>query len=572
MNLMNYTSYLLNGTNLTSINDLCKYRKQFLTLNRQTDIANIIIGNPLFLGAHSETFQLSETDSEYERIINGKPGYILWGVLFVLLTIFGNIGNIVTIIVLKRDPIISTLTILLIGLAISDILAPQANALLAFTHYHLSHRYANSVAFLKFNNYVRFLVQPLGSMFTMSSSWIITTTTLFRLIAVMCPFKARTLINKRFAIGSLLCIFLFSLASMIPIYASLVTKVRCTFDRKHAYFGYDIDIKSDILKIAYIPVLQILCFYLPWLTSLLLWFFLIRSLRNAERSFNPPKESFYSGSTMSNYAHYNSQSYSSSTKRNSSHKNVNGSVCSTTTTATATATLVGLHGDDYIADVRMNFVQNRIRSYNRITLMIVVLCFINLICQLFTFVFIFELVYNKIVFSSYLSFMSNNVDNVNNSTVIEEAKIRFLDAKSRFPKFLSYSLLLNNICLGINHSCNLFIYTFTNPRFKHNLINLIKRLSYSLCKRFFIGKKKAIYKFNGKSIYNGSRSKGSGNSDYRRKQSGNHYSVKPLFTRNNSDLMFDGSLKHHQQQHRFIKSHIKGIMEAEENIYRSENV
>ena len=127
---------------------------------------------------------MSENDSEFERIVNGKPGFILWGIIFVLLTLFGNIGNIVTIIVLKREPIMSTLTILLIGLAISDILAPQANALLAFSHYHLASPYSNSIIFLKFNNLIRFIVQPLGTMFTMSSSWIITTTTLFRLIAV----------------------------------------------------------------------------------------------------------------------------------------------------------------------------------------------------------------------------------------------------------------------------------------------------------------------------------------------------------------------------------------------------
>ena len=428
----------------------------------------------------SDTFVSNVNDTEYERIINGDPGYVIWGTVFVILTIIGNIGNIITIIILKRDPIISTLTILLIGLAISDILAPQANAILAFTHYHLSHRYSNSVLFLKFNNFVRYIIQPLGSMFTMSSSWIITLTTLFRLIAVMCPFKARTLINKRLAIFSLVGIFLFSLISIIPIYTLLVTKERCTPDHKHVYSGFDIDIRSKLLEF-YIPVLQILCFYLPWLTSLLLWFFLIRSLRNAERTFAvcvQKKDSLYSigGQSNSLYSKRNSSLLSKSP-----NKHCGGSISSTAMNRKSMP-LIGLNDDT------RNFnAQNRNRSYNRITLMIVVLCFINLICQLFTFVFIFELIYDKIVYKDYLAYMK----------IIEETGIRpepekeFLSARMKYPKFLSYSLLLNNIFLGINHSSNLFIYLITNPTFRHNFIYIIKRFKYFLCKKF-------LYKLNGK--------------------------------------------------------------------------
>ena len=477
------------------------------------------------------SFFSNEFDSEYEQIVNGKPGYILWGIVFVLLTIIGNIGNVITIIILKRDPIISTLTILLIGLAVSDILAPQANAILAFTHFHLAHRYANSITFLKFNNFIRVFVQPLGSVFTMSSSWIITLTTLFRLIAVMCPFKARTLINKRLAICSLIAIFLLSLLSILPLYTLLVTTVRCTIDRKQAYSGYDINIKSDLLK-AYIPVLQVLCFYLPWLTSLLLWFFLIRSLRNAERNFNTPKESLYSGASLSMSAYtsirHHSKRTGSTLKKHQNNKN--GSICSNNINLKNNSTkpvqqLVGLH-DDYGASRRIsvNFVQNRNRSYNRITLMIVVLCFINLICQLFTFVFIFELVYNKIIFASYLEYMSKVDDELlmqnstTNATTISEPE--FLDAKSRFPKFLSYSLLLNNIFLGVNHSCNLFIYIFTNPRFKHNFVSLVKRFKYFLCKTISIDQKKKVYMF--KKV----------NNDDKVATGRNSYSIKPLFEHN----------------------------------------
>lgn len=92
-----------------------------------------------------------QSNYEYEAIVNGPQGYLLWGIVFVLIAFLGCIGNIVTIIVLKRDPIMTTLNILLIALAISDILAPQANALLAVSFYHLSNTYGDSVEFLGLN-------------------------------------------------------------------------------------------------------------------------------------------------------------------------------------------------------------------------------------------------------------------------------------------------------------------------------------------------------------------------------------------------------------------------------------
>lgn len=94
-------------------------------------------------------------------------------------------------------------------------------------------------------------------MFTMSSSWIVTTTTLFRLIAVLWPFKARTLINRRFALLSLLVIFGVSLASIMPLYASLIRKVKCTRDMKHKYLAFDMQVTSELMAKAYLPMIQV---------------------------------------------------------------------------------------------------------------------------------------------------------------------------------------------------------------------------------------------------------------------------------------------------------------------------
>lgn len=57
-----------------------------------------------------------------------------------------------------------------------------------------------------------------------------------------------------------------------------------------------------------------------------------------------------------------------------------------------------------------------------------------------------------------------------------------LSARAQYPKFLAYSLLLNNIFLCINHSCNILIYTLTNPRFKKNLLNLLKSSTIWCCR------------------------------------------------------------------------------------------
>jgi hypothetical protein len=223
---------------------------------------------------------------EYESIIYGTHGYVLWGIVFVAIAFFGCIGNVLTIIVLRSDPVISTLNVLLIALAVSDILAPQANALLAIAFYHLEATYGNSVNYLIFSDILRHIVQPLGTMFTMISSWIVTTTTLFRLIAVMFPFKARTLINRRCAVISLLVIFSFSLAFVLPIYWSLVRRVKCTRDGKSQYEAFDMQVTSEFMAKAYMPMIQTMCFYLPWLIALTLWLFLLRTLRQSEKNFS----------------------------------------------------------------------------------------------------------------------------------------------------------------------------------------------------------------------------------------------------------------------------------------------
>ncbi|CAF1040047.1 unnamed protein product, partial [Brachionus calyciflorus] len=387
---------------------------------------------------------------EYEKIINGKQGYILWGIVFVIIAFLGLIGNIFTIMVLKREAVVSTLNTLLIALAISDILAPMANVLLAISFYHLSIPYENSVNFLIFNDILRHFIQPLSTMFTMSSSWILTITTLFRLIAVMLPFKARTLINKRFAIICLFVIFGFGLISILPLYASLIRKIKCTKDNKIQYVAFDMEVTSEFMAKYYILMIQSLSFYLPWCLALILWLFLLKALKQSEKCFNvsfTPKDSPTNVPMLDSskhhfiFAHNNHESSS-----------------------------IHSHIPVQNTDSRINNAQTRLKSYNRITLMVVVLTFTNLICRLFTFVFIFEVIYNEYLKSTYVDGIDEEVTSFNST----ETNQIFLNSRNYFPNFLAYSLLLNNIFLCINHSCNIIIYTVTNPRFRKNLMALLR--------------------------------------------------------------------------------------------------
>lgn len=85
---------------------------------------------------------------------------------------------------------------------------------------------------------------------------------------------------------------------------------------------------------------------------------------------------------------------------------------------------------------------------------------------------------------------SSQEDYFSTGTWTPSVNMSFFNARTHYPKFLAYSLLLNNIFLCINHSCNILIYTLTNPRFKKNLISLLNSCALWFCHRVL--KKKHI--------------------------------------------------------------------------------
>ena len=78
----------------------------------------------------------------------------------------------------------------------------------------------------------------------------------------------------------------------------------------------------------------------------------------------------------------------------------------------------------------------------------------------------------KLVIPDFFN-MTSEFEEETRQTIFQSSS-KNANAKTHFPLFLSYSLLLNNIFLCINHSSNIFIYTFTNPRFKKDLFSLFR--------------------------------------------------------------------------------------------------
>ena len=452
---------------------------------------------------------------------------------------------------------------------VSDILAPQANAMIIISFYHLSSRYGDSLLFLQLNDILRHIVQPLSTMFTMSSSWIVTTTTLFRLIAVMMPFRARTLINKRLALTFLAIIFSSSLLCIVPLYTSLITRTNSTNDNNHnnnhsnnnnhtEYTVFYMQ-NSEFMEKIYLPLIQCMCFYLPWMLALVFWIFLLRSLRRSEGVFSdsktppaplPPPPPTPSPTENENGAAdsaigvvvsrttfcaerllhvVSSARHRDSTKTISSAKKMSNasSSCTTGGKKMSSASSNGsqrttFSNRDGASDsqrgykssgggklpgdaIRISYGRSRKASSSKITYMIVVLCLCNLMSRVFTFVFIFEVIFNVYLETrqvlltvdeqqmprgmppSSSSFFSSaaastaSVDSTTGNEFVHSSSasaspplILVENARTHYPKFLAYSLLLNNIFLCLNHSCNIFIYAFTNPRFKANLIGFLR--------------------------------------------------------------------------------------------------
>ena len=241
----------------------------------------------------------------------------------------------------------------------------------------------------------------------MSSSWIVTTTTLFRLIAVVAPLKSRILITKKVAYYTLAVIYGFGLISIIPIYSRLMYVEKCTKHTKIRFKGLGIQVlAASFIQKVYTPGLnhfsfyqykpdsfilknffkgmQVMCFYLPWIIALFLWFFLLRSLKNHDKnlhySFGNVKrcQSINNSNTDSNI-----QLFKGKNRKNSSYLEMKHRL--TKSTPNTAESSINSHNKKVISISKL-----RSRNVNKISLTVVVLCFTNLICRYVFTVLIFK--------------------------------------------------------------------------------------------------------------------------------------------------------------------------------------
>ena len=340
-------------------------------------------------------------------------------------------------------------------------------------------------------------------MFTMSSSWIVTATSLFRLIAVIYPLKARSIINKRLAYNALIVIYGFGLLSIIPIYLSVFKTSKCTSDGKSEFETIQMKPSMFMVKV-YTPAVQVMCFHIPWLTALITWFFLLRSLKKHNKNIG-----LLTGGNFKSDTKYSST-------RNRHNALEENSLVNSPSQSQASAHGIKLQKTSFNKQLPGSQKSFNLKTLSgsqkprpntnvyKITLTVVVLCFMNLVSRLeeifsylssklinnfkcfsfriFTFTFIFEVIFNHIQTLRQQRFLERFENQQNPSDYFMELKSITQTAKAEFPNFLGYSLLLNNIFLCLNHGCNIFIYTFTNPRFKKNIVILLGRIF--CCKKY----------------------------------------------------------------------------------------
>ncbi|CAF0792714.1 unnamed protein product [Rotaria sordida] len=293
-------------------------------------------------------------DQIMSDVLEGLSGKLLWGIIQLILMFFGNIGNILTLIVLNRRLMRKGgVNNLLQGLAISDIVAPTLACIP-----HIIYYYGPKTNY-KLINFVNSFVLPVATGATFCSNWIVVTITCFRLMIVVKPLYSQVYCSSRNERKALTIIFLFSILSIVPYY----------------YYRLNSDALTIVKVIS--AILSLLC---PWVICVVLWILLIRIV-NREIGTKKSQEFI-------------------------------------------------LHSE---------IVAQRLKSKSRITKMVLIICFFNIICQLPVLILtIFGL--------------------------IDSCPCGYI----RALVFVCL-LFISNLLLIVNHSINFFIYSLTNCKFRYTL-------------------------------------------------------------------------------------------------------
>ncbi|CAF1546881.1 unnamed protein product [Rotaria magnacalcarata] len=293
-------------------------------------------------------------DDLINELLEGLSGRIIWGIIQIILMLSGNIGNIVTLVVLNRRLMRKGgVNNLLQGLAISDIVAPTLACIPHIIYYYSSTTNDDIISF------INLYIMPIATGATFCSNWIVVTITSFRLTIVVKPLYSQIYCSSRNEKKALIIIFFFSILSIVPYY----------YYRSHINAQYVIKVISGILSILG-----------PWIICVVLWILLIRIF---------------------------------------SHK-------------------IGLKKSNQFI-LHSEIVAQRLKSKSKITKMVLIICFFNIICQL------------PVLILTILSLVNSN-------------------PCGYIPAMIFGCLLfLSNLLLIVNHSINIIIYSLTNRKFRYTL-------------------------------------------------------------------------------------------------------
>ncbi|CAF3106888.1 unnamed protein product [Rotaria socialis] len=288
------------------------------------------------------------------ELLEGLSGRLMWGIIQLILMFLGNIGNILTLIVLNRRLMRKGgINNLLQGLAISDIVAPTLACIPHIMYYYGPKNHNKLI------NFVNAFFMPVATGATFCSNWIVVTITCFRLMIVVKPLYSQVYCSSRNERKALITIFLVSVLSIIPYY----------------YYHFDTDALNVVKAVS--ALLSLLC---PWVICVFLWILLIRIV-NREIGAKKSQEFI-------------------------------------------------LHSE---------IIAQRLKSKSKITKMVLIICFFNIICQLPVLILtIFGLI-----------------------DVNPCGQIRAL--------IYVCLLFVSNLLLIVNHSINFFIYSLTNCKFRYTL-------------------------------------------------------------------------------------------------------
>ncbi|CAF0855562.1 unnamed protein product [Rotaria sp. Silwood1] len=299
-------------------------------------------------------------DELINELLEGTSGRVIWGIVQIILMLSGNIGNILTLIVLNRRLMRKGgVNNLLQGLAISDIVAPTLACIPHIIYYYGSSTNDNLI------NFVNLYLMPIATGATFCSNWIVVTITSFRLMIVVKPLYSQVYCSSRNEKKALIIISIFSILSIVPYY----------------YYRSHIN-ALNVLKV----ISAILSILGPWVICVILWILLIRIV---SRKIGLKKSKQFT-----------------------------------------------LHSQ---------IVAQRLKSKSKITKMVLIICFSNIICQL------------PVLILTILGLSNGN-------------PCGYISAM-----IFGCLLFVSNLLLIVNHSINFFIYSLTNRKFRYTLKIMCRR-------------------------------------------------------------------------------------------------